>query len=212
MSKLNPKTLTVAAILLMVLALLFMATPLLPTGQTGAGQQFTPPGFSGQGGGFQGQAPSDGQTGQGVIIPGQGSTTQGGTNPNFPNRQFAGRGGGLLGFGLLSGTTGTIVYAVALLISLAAAVGMLMTKQWGKTLGIIMGVIYTVIALFSLVPTLLISLLTSRMGFRMGNSLSIGLNITHLVLAIAVIALASIRAKPSVAPVTTSASPPATPA
>jgi len=221
MTKSNPKTLAIAAVLLMVLALLFMATPLLRsttgfTGRTGT-RQFTPQGFSGQVNGFQGQASGDGQTGQGVIIQGQGGdaqgqgiTVQGGTTLNLPNRQFTGRGGGLLGFGLLNGTTGMIVYAVALLISLVAAVGMLMTKQWGKILGIIMGVIYTVIALFSLVPTLLITLVASRLGFR--NPLSIWLNVLHLVLAIAVIILASIKARSTAATPNVQVTPPASPA
>jgi hypothetical protein len=211
MSKLNPKTLTVAAILLMVLALLVMAAPLLRTttgfaGRTGSNQQFSPPGFSGQGGGIQGQAPSDGQNGQGFVFqsPGDGSQSQ--INPNSSGRQFQGRpGSGIFRPGFLNGVTGTIVYAIALLVSLAAAVGMFMTKRWGKVLGIIMAVLYGLLALVNLLPTLLISF----MGIR--NPLNLILGVVHLLLAIAVIVLASIPGKKPAAPITP-AVPPTVPA
>ena len=57
---------------------------------------------------------------------------------------------------------GTIVYAIALLISLAAASGMFMAKRWGKILGIIMAVLYGLLALVSLLPILLISFMGIR--------------------------------------------------
>jgi len=188
MSKLNSKTLTIAAVALIVLALLFMATPLLRvsgvTGRSGFNRQIngqTLPGgqngFPGQGNGFQGQ---------GNPFQGQGNSTTG--------RQFAGRTRGLLGFGLLSGMAGTIVYALALLVSLAAAVGMFITKRWGQVLGILMAVVYLLLALVSFLPMILL-------GFLRGlNALSLGLTILHLVLAITVIVLASIPAKKILAP------------
>jgi hypothetical protein len=160
----------------MVLALLFLATPLLRfnSGFQRSGN-FTPP--------VNGITPPGGQNG----VPGQGFPGQGGSGN--PARQFGGRGGGLLGFGLLSGTTGTIVYAIALLISLAAAVGMFITRRWGQVLGILMAVIYLLLGLVSFIPTLLIGFLR---GF---NGLSLGLSILHVALAIAVIVLASIPGK-----------------
>ena len=206
MKKMNSTTLTVAAVLLIILALLVMATPLVrtATGFTGVAgsrqfnrQGFTNPGGvttdqgpNGQGFGLQGQ---NGSTGQGFGLQGQGGTTQG--TPNFPNRTFTGGNrNSLLGISFLSGVTGTIVYAILLLISLAAALGMFMTKSWGKVLGIIMAIIYGLLALISFVPMILMMGLASRFGGG-GNFLSGGLNIAHLVLAIAVIVLASMRVK-----------------
>ncbi len=79
-----------------------------------------------------------------------------------------------------------------------------MMKRWGKVLAIIMGIVYAVIALFSILPTMLFGF-----AFRFGgNFLSIGLNVLHLVLAVAVIVLASLKAKKDTAPVV----PPAAPA
>ena len=208
MSKLNSKTLTIAATLLMVLALLVMATPLLrssagfASGRTGINRPFV----------FQG-TPVPGQNGQGFVIQGtpfpEGTTPQGQVNPNFPTtgRQFqGGQGISFLSLGFLSGVMGTVVYAIALLVSLAAALGMFLTKRWGKILGIVMAVLYGILALISLVPTLLMSF-----AFRAGNPLSIGLNVLHLVLAIAIIVLASIQAKKVANPITPVA-PPASPA
>jgi hypothetical protein len=221
MSKLNPKALTIAAVLLMVLALLFMATPLLRTatgfaGRTGSvrtftsGQSFTP------GQSFSGQGTVGGQSDQGLGLQNPGSGTAQGTTgqtttPNFTDRQFAGQRNGLLRLGLLNGTAGIIVYAIALLLSLVAAGCMFMRKAWGKILGIIMGVVYTVFALFSLVPTLLIGLAFRSSTFRVGSSLNIWLTVAHLVLAIAVIVLASIPAKKVAAPIVP-VDPPVTPA
>jgi hypothetical protein len=195
---LNTKLLTIAAVILLGLALLFVAMPLLSsTNSFQGGGNFNPQ--------FNGQSPPGGQNGfpgQGDIPQGQGFPDQSGST--VPNRQFGG-GGGLRGFSLLSGVRGTIVYAIALLISLAAAAGMLMAKRWGKVLGIIMAVIYGLLALVNLLPTLLISF----MGIR--NPMNLILGIVQLSLAIAVIVLASIRAKQSAAPIAP-ATPPANPA
>jgi hypothetical protein len=99
-----------------------------------------------------------------------------------------------MGFGLLGGIGGTIVYAVALLVSLAAAFGMFMVKRWGKVLGIIMAVFYLLLSLLGLLPILLISF----MGIR--NPLNSILGVVHLLLAVAVIVLASLPAnKPALA-------------
>jgi len=194
MSKLNSKTLTIAAVVLMVLALLFMATPLLRvsgfSGRTGFNRQ------------FNGQATPGGQNGfpnQGNGFQGQGNQT----NPTNSTRQFAGRTRSFIGLGLLSGLTGTIVYAIALLVSLAAAVGMFITKRWGQVLGIAMAVVYLILGLVSFIPMLLL-------GFaRALNGLSLGLSILHLVLAIAVIILALIPAKKMTAPISPVITPPA---
>jgi hypothetical protein len=191
---LNPKLLPIAALVLVVLALLFMASPLMPsTGGFPAGGNFNPP-ANGQ------PLPQNGVPSQGGGPQGQGFPSQGG--PNSPGQPFGGRGGGLPGFGLLSGITGTIVYFMALLVSLAAAVGMFMTKRWGQVLGIIMAVLYLLLGLLSLIPIIL----TSFTGFR--NPLSLILGIVHLLLAAAVIVVASIPAKmvtPPEAPATPTA-------
>ena len=193
---LNTKLLPIAAVVLLVLALLFMATPLLSlnSGFQRSGN-FTPP--------VNGQPVPGGQNGfpdQGTIPQGQGLPGQSGSN--FPTRQFGARSSGLLGLGLLSGMAGTIVYAIALLVSLAAAVGMFITRRWGQVLGIVMAVVYLILALVSFIPMLLL-------GFLRGlNGLSLGLSILHLVLAIAVIILASIPAKKMMAPIVP-ATPPA---
>jgi hypothetical protein len=143
-----------------------------------------------------------------IPTPGTGSQGQGFTgqgNSTNPARQFGAQSGGLLGFGLLSGMTGTIVYAIALLVSLAAAMGMFIAKRWGQVLGIVMAVVYLLLALVSFLPMILL-------GFLRGlNALSLGLSILHLVLAMAVIVLALIPAKKVLVPVTpsTPAAPPA---
>jgi hypothetical protein len=195
MSKLNSKTLTIAAVVLMVLALLFMATPLLGVS-----------GFSGRTGFTRqnnGQILPGGQNG----FPSQGNGFQGDpnnpTNPTNPTRQFPGGTRSLLSFGLLSGITGTIVYAIALLVSLAAAAGMFMAKRWGQVLGIVMAVVYLILALFSFLPMLL------SIFMRGLNGLSLGLSILHLVLAIAVIVLALIPAKKMMVPIPPAIIPPA---
>ncbi|HEY5159029.1 MAG TPA: hypothetical protein VII93_13800, partial [Anaerolineales bacterium] len=177
MSKLNSTTLTIAAILLVILALLVMATPLLRTttgftNRTG-NRTFTP--------GSAFPTPQGGFTpGQG-FVPGQGGTGTGGTGTggNTPQR-FTGANGGastLFRIGFLSGVTGTIVYALLLLVSLGASLGMFMTKAWGKILGIIMAIVYALLALVSTVPILLSGFLTQAGG---SLGLSIGLNVLHL--------------------------------
>ncbi len=183
MSKLNSKTLTIAAVVLMVLALLFVATPLLRVAGISNRTGFTRP--------ANGQFPPGGQNG----FPGRGTGTPAPGNSTTPTtRQFGNRGGSLLGFAFLSGITGTIVYAIALLVSLAAAVGMFITKRWGQVLGIVMGVVYLILGLASFLPTILLGF-ASRL-----SALSLGLTILHLVLAIAVIVLALIPAKKILAP------------
>ena len=198
---LNTKLLPVAAVLLLVLALLFMASTLLRgstafSARSGITRQFNGQTLPNGGTGTTAPSPGTGTTSPGGQngFPGQGSDLQGQGNSTNPARQFGGQGGGLLGFGLLSGTTGTIVYAIALLVSLAAAVGMFITRRWGQVLGIVMAVVYLILALVSFIPMIL-------MGFmRALNGLSLGLSILHLVLAIAVIVLASIPAKKMMAP------------
>jgi hypothetical protein len=188
MSKLNSKTLTIGAAVLLVLALLFMATPLLRvTGITGANRT----GFTRR---FNGSTTPGGQNG----FPGFGNGTQGQgntTNPTTPTnpttRQFPAGARSLLGLGLLSGITGTIFYGIALLVSLVAAVGMFLTKGWGKILGIVMGIVYLILSVVGLIPTILLAFTFAR-GF---NALTLGLSFLHLVLAIAVIVLALIPAK-----------------
>ena len=197
-SKLNTKLLPIAAVLLLVLALLFMTTPLLRgstafTARTGANRQFTGTFVPRNGSGTTSQGGQNFIPTPGTGSQGQGFTGQGGTT--FPNRQFAGQGSGLLGLSLLSGLTGTIVYAIALLVSLAAALGMFLAKRWGQVLGILMAVVYLLLALVSFLPMILA-------GFLRGlNSLSLGLSILHLVLAMAVIVLALIPAKKVTAPI-----------
>ena len=212
-TKLNTKTLMIAAILLVVLALLVMATPLVRTTGGGFGNRtgngtnrtFNPQGFA---------TPQGGYTGGQGFVPGQGGTggnTTGGTNPNFTGRRFNGGGVNLLRIGFLSGIEGTIIYAGLLLVSLAAAIGMFLTKAWGKILGILMGVVYAALALVSTLPILLSGFLSRALG---AMALNIGLNVLHLVLALAVIVLALIPAKKLIAPIAPPAAttPPAPPA
>lgn len=95
---------------------------------------------------------------------------------------------------MFSGVASIIIYFIALLVSLAAAVGMYIPKRWGKVLGIIMAALYGLLGLVSLLPVLLLSALGTR------NPLSLILGILHLLLAIAVIVLASIPAKQEMPP------------
>jgi hypothetical protein len=206
----------IAAALLVVLALLVMATPLVRStggGRTGA-----------YAGGFRSFNPQGYATPQGGFTPGQGfpgSTSSGGTstnpylsggsstNPNYTGRRFSAGSSSLFRIAFLNGIEGTIIYTFLLLISLAAALGMFMTKTWGKILGIVMGIVYAVLALVSTLP-LLLSGFISRLGSG-SLGLTLGLNILHLVLAIAVIVLAVIPAKKILVPITPDA-PPAPPA
>ena len=183
---LNPKLLPIASLVLVVLALLFMASPLMPsTGGFPAGGNFNPP-ANGQ------SLPQNGFPSQGSGPQGQGFPGQGG--PNSQGQPFGGRGGGLPGLDLLGGITGIILYFIALLVSLAAAVCMLMTKRWGQVLGIIMAILYVLLGLVSLLPTILMSFL------GMPNFLGLILGVVHLLLAVAVIVLASIPAKKGITP------------
>jgi hypothetical protein len=160
-NNLNPKLLPFASLVLVLLALLFMATPLLRSTASFQGKS----NFVVQG------------NGQSVI---QNGTTVQGSGSSVPNRPVVRLGGGAV-----SGATGAILYFVLLLIALVAAVGMLFTKRWGQVLGIIIAVLYGLLGLVSLLPVLL--------GIR--NPLSLILGLVHLLLAVAVIVLASIPAK-----------------
>jgi hypothetical protein len=178
----NPKLLPIASLVLVVLALLFMATPLL---RASGGIQ--------RNGNFVTQG--NGKTPPRNIIPGGGGVQRffGGGSGASPRRIS-------IGGGRLDGVAGAIFYFVLLMVSLAAAVGMFITKRWGQVLGIIMAVFYGLLGLGSLLPLLLVSF------FGRLNLLSLVLSAVHLLLAVAVIVLASIPAKNSSTPVI--ASPP----
>jgi hypothetical protein len=179
---LNPKLLPIAALLLVILALLFMATPLI---RASGGLQ--------RNGNIVPQA--TGQTPPRAITPGGGLGQRfivggGGTSP----RQVT------LGGGLLGGIAGSIFYFVLLLVALVAAVGMFIPRRLGQILGIIMAVIYGLLGLVSLLPLLL------AFSFGIRNPVSLILGIFHILLAVAVIVFASIPAKSVSTPVV--ASPP----
>jgi len=172
---LNTKLLPIAALLLVLLALLFLATPLIRSAgalprtgsfvSAGNGQTLTQNGASGQ------------ATGNQFFVGGSGGT-------NGATRRVVVGGAG--------GRVTVIIYFVALLISLAAAVGMLFTKRWGVVLAIIMAVVYGLFGLVALLPLLLIRFMGAP------NPISLILGIVHLLLAVAVIVLASIPGKPAV--------------
>lgn len=167
---LNPKLLPIAALLLVILALLFMATPLLrASGGLQRNNNFVPQG--------------SGQTPPRVLTPGGG----------LGQRFFSGNGTNprrvTLGGGLLGGITGSILYFVLLLVSVAAAIGMFMTRRWGQVLGIILAVLYFLLGLVSLLPLLL------SISFGVRNPISLILGVLHLLLAVSVIVLASIPSK-----------------
>jgi hypothetical protein len=192
--KLNSKTLTIAGILLLVLALLFMATPLLRgtdlSARSGIDRQFNGQNLPGGQNGFPNQG--SGEQGQGFTGPNSGTQNPGSTTN--PARQFAQRGGGLPSLGFLRGITGTIVYAIALLASLVAAVGMFITRRWGQVIGIIMAILYLILGLVGFIPMILLSFMRGL------NGLSLGLSILQLVLAVVVIVLALIPAKKVTSP------------
>ena len=177
---LNTKLLPIAAILLVVLGLLFMVTPLLRT--TGALPR-------------TGNIVTQGTTGQPGASNGV-TTTQGG------GRFFTGSTG-LNGSGrrvaVGGGAFGIVFFFVALLASLAAALGMLFTKRWGQVLGIVMAALYGLLGLVSFLPLLFIRLI----GIR--NPISLVLGAVHVLLAAAVIVLASFP--PKAAPVPAEAAP-----
>lgn len=209
MAKLNPKTLPIAGFLLMILALVVLAVPLLSQSlginrsRPGMNGQFFGQGIVTNGQGFPGGIDGDGTTFQGTPFPG-GTVPQGplnaipggdetgiGTTTVGPmgGRQFlGGQGFNFLNLtGFLNGLTGTIVFSIALLISLAAAVGMISLKTWGKVLGIIMAVLYLLLALLNLVPVVIMML-----SFSFSNVWSIVMHSVQVLLAIAIIVLASI--------------------
>jgi hypothetical protein len=172
---LNSKLLPIAALLLLVLALLLMATPLLRLSR----------GFQGNGN-FNRQY--NGQSFRPNATPGQGNGTQdqglpGQNGSNATNRQV------IRGIGFLSGRSGSIVFFVALRVALAAALGMFFIKRWVQILGIIMAVLYLLAGVAYMLALLLFG------SFALRNSLSLVLGIAHVVLAIAVIVLAMIPAK-----------------
>jgi len=215
MSKLNSNTLMIAAVVLVVLALVVMATPLMrvsgisssrtgftrPTnGQTFTGGQNRTFG-SGTG---SGSGSGTGTQGQGFTGPTGGFQGQG--NSTTTGRQFAGRSSSLLRITFLNGMTGIIIYAFALLVSLAAAVGMFITRRWGQILGIVMAVVYFLLALVSFLPMILLGFARALTG------LTLGLDILRVVLALAVIVLALIPARKVLVPATpASPAAPATP-
>ena len=182
---LNRTLLPIAAAILILLALLFMATPLLRLSRgfqgnvgiirQGNGQSFRPNATPGQGNAPQFfQGPGNGSQGQGFS---------GQNGPNATNRQF------IAGIGFLSGRSGPIIYFVALVVSLAAAVGMFLAKRWGQILGVFMAVLYLLVGVVSLLPILLFS------AFALRNPFTLILGIVHVLLAIAVIVLALIPAR-----------------
>ena len=85
--------------------------------------------------------------------------------PTPPAGRSPGGTRSLFGLGLLSGITGTIVYGIALLVSLVAAVGMFLTKRWGQVLGIVMGVVYLILAVVSFLPMILLGFLAEDLNF-----------------------------------------------
>jgi len=167
---LNARMLSLAALALVVLALLFQAAPLIRTAGLRRSANFGAAG--------NGQALPQGQSGGTQLFVGGGAgQLQGGTNTSARRVLVGG------GFSRVT----ILIYFVMLLISLAAAIGMLFTKRWAQVLGIIMAVLYGLMGLLSLVPMLL--------GFVVPVTLILG--IVHLLLAVAVIVLASIPGKPA---------------
>jgi hypothetical protein len=173
---LNPKLLSIAALVLVVLALLFLAAPLirLAGGAQRAGN-FVTTGNGTTGSAVPGSSPQ--------VLTGGGSTAQ-------ARRIAVGTGG----------RGGIILYFVMLLVSLGAAVGMLFTRRWGQVLAIIMGVLYGLLGLVSLLPLLFIRFVGAP------NPVSILLGIVHVLLAVSVIVLASIPGKPGLPPTPSPAS------
>ena len=171
---LNTKLLPIAALLLVVLALLFQATPLIRTagGLQGTGNFVTS---------ANGQTNSTVQAGSPQVLIGAGG-------PASTTRRVT------VGSGLMGGRGGIIIYFVALLVSLAAAVGMLFTKRWGQVLAISMAVLYGLLGLVALLPLLFIRIVGAP------NPVSLSLGIVHLLLAVAVIVFASIPGKPGSLP------------
>lgn len=174
---LNPKLLPIAALALVVLALLFMATPLLLVS-----------------GNLQGNGniviQGNGLSGPQTLAPGGGTVQKfsaGGNGSQGPRVTS--------GSGMLNGSAGAIFYFVLVLVSLAAAVGMYLTKRWGQVLGIIMAVLYGISGLVSLLATLLINLPGIGNPLSLILHLDLILHFVHVLLAAAVIVLAAIPAQ-----------------
>jgi len=121
----------------------------------------------------------------GQSAPQNGPSTQANGTNLTPRRLTV--GGGLMG-----GRGGIIITFVALLVALTAAVGMLYTKRWGQVLAIILAVLYGLLGLLVLLPLLLVRFTSAP------NPVSLVLGIVHLLLAVAVIVLASIPGKPEI--------------
>lgn len=96
---------------------------------------------------------------------------------------------------MLNGSAGAIFNFVLVLVSLAAAVGMYLTKRWGQVLGIIMAVLYGISGLVSLLATLLINLPGIGNPLSLILHLDMILHFVHVLLAVAVIVLAAIPAQ-----------------
>ena len=158
---LNTKLLPIAALVLVVLALLFLAAPLI---RSAGGLQRT------------GSLVTSGNGQTGTTIQGSGTT---GTTRRFT-----------VGAGVAIGRSGVLIYFVALLISLAAAVGMLFTKRWGQVLAIIMAVLYGLFGLVALLPLLFMRFVGAP------SPVNLVLGMVHFLMAVAVIVLASIPGKP----------------
>jgi hypothetical protein len=196
MKQINKTTLAIGAGVLLVLALLTLATPLMrsanPVNQAGFNRQFNGQNFPGD----QNNLPSQSFPGQGFpgdqngqAFPGQGQRSLGQDGQNFRSQGNISGFATLLRFNFLSGITGTIVFGVALIISIVAALGMLLAKRWGQVSGIFMAVIYLVMAVLAILPTILFM-------FRIGTGfLTIVLDILRVLLAAAVIVLALLPAR-----------------
>jgi amino acid transporter len=195
MSRSNSTLLAIAGGILLVLALLSLATPLIRVSNTanraGLNGQLNRQNFpGGQNNGLPDQAfPGQGLPGNpgnlpGPSIPGQGQRNFGQGGQTIPFQGNVPRAAILLRFGFLSGITGTIVFGIALIISIVAALGMFLAKRWGQVSGVIMAVVYLVLVALAILPRILFM-------FRIGTGfLSIGLDILRVLLAVAVIILA----------------------
>jgi hypothetical protein len=184
---LNGRLLTISAILLVGLALLFLASPMIGgnrIAQSNGGFPRT----------FNGQSPQPGMIG----TPQPGFESGGsGTVQTFPGMNGGSAGSartrpgvvGLAGFGFMAGRNNILIYGIALVLALIAAIGMLNTKLWGKVMGIIIAVVYLLLSIFSFLPIILFSFMGTS------NPISLILGIVQVTLALAVIILAAIPGK-----------------
>lgn len=183
---LNATMLSIAAGVLVLLALLFLAAPLVSGNRVLTGNDsFNRSSTSGQPPFDQNNLPN-GQPGITNGFPGTGTTRQ---FQGFQGRQ-AGNRSFLSVFNLIGGRNRTFVNAIAFLVSMAAAIGMLMTRNWGRVLGIIMAIIYILFAIIGLLPELLFRL----NGIR--SPVGLIISVLELILAAAVIILSSLPGKP----------------